>query len=145
NYLVCAGLEQAVVDVMAMGFAPAQIEALRQWPIFSGIDQGFFDRLAGLRFEGDLWAIPEGTVLFPGEPLIRVEAALDQAQWLETFLIASVGYATLVASKAARIVQVAGGRPVYDFGARRAPGPHAGLIAARSAYLAGCAGTSLVE
>jgi nicotinate phosphoribosyltransferase len=89
--------------------------------------------------------MPEGTIFFPGEPVIRVDAPLAQAQWVETFLLASIGYPTLVASKAARVVQAAAGRPVYDFGARRAPGPHAGFLAARAAYLAGCAGTSHVE
>jgi nicotinate phosphoribosyltransferase len=89
--------------------------------------------------------MPEGMIFFPGEPLIRVEAPLAQAQWVETFLLASIAYPTLVASKAARVVHAAAGRPVYDFGARRAPGPHAGLLAARAAYLAGCTGTSHVE
>src|SRR6185312_14726428 len=83
--------------------------------------------------------------VFPGTPLIRVEAALAEAQWVETYLLAAIGYATAVASKAARIVVAADGRSVYDFGARRAPGPQAGLIAARSAYLAGFVGTSHVE
>ena len=113
--------------------------------MFAAIDPGFFEWLQALRFEGDVSAMREGTVFFPGEPLVRVEAPLAQAQWVETFLLASIGYPSLVASKAARIVHAAAGRPVSDFGARRAPGLQAGLIAARSAYLAGCAGTSHVE
>ena len=144
-FLVFAGLEQAVGDLLRLAFSHDQIETLSRWPIFANVSQDFFDSLRSLKFEGDLWAVPEGTIVFPGEPLIRVEAPLAQAQWVETYLLASVGYATLVASKAARIVAAAAGRPVYDFGARRAPGPQAGLIAARSAMLAGCAGTSHVE
>ena len=103
------------------------------------------DSLARLRFEGDVWAVPEGTVVFPGETLLRVTAPLAQAQWVETYLVAALAYPTLVASKAARIVTAAGGRPLYEFGARRGHGPHAGFLAARAAYLAGFAGTSHVE
>jgi nicotinate phosphoribosyltransferase len=145
SYLIFTGLEQAIGDLLYLAFSDQQVEALRSWPVFASVDPSFFDWLRALRFEGDVWAMPEGTVFFPGEPIIRVEAALAQAQWVETFLLASIGYPTLVASKAARVVQAAAGRPVYDFGARRAPGPHAGLLAARAAYLAGCAGTSHVE
>jgi nicotinate phosphoribosyltransferase len=145
SYLVFAGLEQAVGDLLRLAIRREQAEALRSWPVFTGVDPGFFDRLPELRFEGDLWAMPEGTVCFPGEPLIRVEAPLAQAQWVETYLLASIGYPTVVASKASRVVWAAAGRPVFDFGARRAPGAQAGLLAARAAYLAGCAGTSHVE
>lgn len=145
SYLVFAGLEQALGDLLRLAFSAEQVEALRCLPNFSTVDAGFFDRLLELRFTGDVWAVPEGSVVFPGEPLVRVEAPLPQAQWIETFLIASLNYPTLVASKAARIVEAARGRPVFDFGARRGHGPHAGLVAARASYLAGCAGTSLVE
>jgi nicotinate phosphoribosyltransferase len=144
-FLVFAGLEQAIGDLLRLAFTREHAEALRRWPMFAHVDPSFFDWLPSLRFRGDVWAIPEGTVVFPGEPLLRVEAPLEQAQWVETFLLASLGYPTCVASKAARIVAAAVGRPVYDFGARRAPGPYAGLVAARAAYLAGCAGTSHVE
>lgn len=144
-FLVFVGLEQAVGDLLRLRFSPDQVEKIRALPAFSGVHRAFFDRLTSFRFEGDLWAAPEGTVVFAGEPLIRVEAALSQAQWIETFLLASMGYPTLVASKAARIVEAAGNRPVYDFGLRRGHGPHAGLLAARASYLAGCAGTSNVE
>jgi nicotinate phosphoribosyltransferase len=144
-YLVSAGLEQAIGDLLRLRFSPEQVEALRSWPQFEGIDSGFFESLASLRFEGDVWAVPEGTVVFPGEPLLRVEAPLPQAQWVESYLLASMGYPTLVATKAARIVLAAAGRPVFDFGLRRGHGPHAGMLAARASYLAGCAGTSNVE
>ena len=144
-FLVFAGLEQALGDLLRLAFSREQAEAIRSLPAFAGIDPAWFDRLPDLRFLGDVWAVPEGTVVFPGEPLVRVEAPLPEAQWVETFLLASLGYPTLVASKAARIVEVAGGRPCYDFGARRGHGPHAGMLCARASYLAGFAGTSLVE
>ena len=144
-YLVFAGLEQAVGDLLRLRFSAEQVEYLRALPAFQHVAPAFFDHLAALRFEGDVWAVPEGTVVFPGEPLLRVEAALPQAQWVETFLLASIGYPTLVASKAARIVEAAAGRPVFDFGLRRGHGHHAGMLAARASYLAGCAGTSNVE
>jgi nicotinate phosphoribosyltransferase len=144
-YMVFAGLEQALGDLLRLAFKPEQIEAIRRWPMFEGIDPSILDSLASLRFEGDVWAVPEGTVVFPGETLLRVTAPLAQAQWVETFLVSSLAYPTLVASKAARMVAVARDRPLYEFGARRGHGPHAGFLAARAAYLAGFAGTSLVE
>src|SRR5579864_1741153 len=144
-YLVFAGLEQAVGDLLQLAFSSEQVEAIRRWPAFARIDPAWFDTLADLRFRGDVWAVPEGTVVFAGEPLVRIEASLPQAQWVETFLIASLNYPTLVASKAARIVEAAAGRPLFEFGARRGHGPHSGFLAARAAYLAGFAGTSHVE
>src|SRR5262249_34955140 len=113
--------------------------------MFRRIDPSIMDALAELRFEGDAWAVPEGTVVFTGETLLRVTAPLPQAQWVETYLVAALAYPTLVASKAARMVSVAGGRPLQEFGARRGHGPHAGFLAARAAYIAGFAGTSLAE
>lgn len=145
SYLVFAGLEQAIGDLRNLRFSTVQIEGIRGLPAFRGLSSDFFESLTDLRFDGDLWAVPEGTVVFPGEPLIRVEARLPLAQWVESFLLASIGYPTLVASKAARVVEAAAGRPVFDFGLRRGHGPMAGMLAARSAYLAGGAGTSVVE
>jgi len=145
SYLVFAGLEQAVGDLLRLRFTREQAESIRLLPVFSHIDPSFFNLLPSLRFEGDVWAVREGTVVFAGEPLLRVDAALAQAQWVETFLLTSLGYPTLVASKAARILGAAQGRPVYDFGLRRGHGAHAGMLAARAAYIAGCAGTSNVE
>jgi nicotinate phosphoribosyltransferase len=144
-YLVFAGLEQAIGDLLRLAFAPEQIEAIRGWPAFQDVGPGFWDTMASLRFEGDVDAAPEGTVVFAGEPLLRVTAPLPQAQWVETYLLASIAYPTLVASKAARVATAAGGRPLYEFGARRGHGLHAGFLAARAAYLAGFAGTSHVE
>jgi nicotinate phosphoribosyltransferase len=144
-YLVLAGLEQAISDLLRLAFSREQIDEIGLWPAFEGLDPCVIESLAALRFEGDVWAVPEGTVVFPGETLLRVTAPLAQAQWVETFLLASMAYPTLVASKAARIVTVAGGLPLFEFGARRGHGPHAGLLAARAAYIAGFAGTSHVE
>lgn len=144
-YLVFAGLEQALGDLLRLAVAPEQIALLRTWPVFERIDPLFFSWLAALRFRGDVWAVPEGTVVFEGEPLVRVQAPLAQAQWVETFLLASLSYPTLVASKAARIVEAARGRALFDFGARRAPGPHTSLLAARAAYIGGFDGSSNVE
>ena len=144
-YLVFAGLEQAIGDLLRLRFSPEQIAAIKRLPVFAKTDPTFFEGLYSLKFEGDVWAVPEGTVVFAGEPLLRVHASLAQAQWVETFLLTSIGYPTLVASKAARIIQAAAGRPVFDFGLRRGHGGHAGMLAARSAYLAGCVGTSNVD
>jgi nicotinate phosphoribosyltransferase len=144
-FLVFAGLEQAIGDLLRLAFSAEQVEAIRGLPAFAKVDPAFFAMLGSIRFEGDVWSVPEGTVVFPNEPIVRVEAPLAQAQWIETYLIASLCYPTLVASKAARIVAAAEGRPVYDFGARRGHGPYAGMLCARASYLAGFAGTSLVE
>src|SRR5262249_40976810 len=115
-YLVFAGLEQAIGDLLRLAFAPDQIDAIRTWPMFRRIDPAILEALARMRFEGDIWSVPEGTVVFPGETLLRVTAPLAQAQWVETYLVASLAYPTLVASKAARIVSVAGGRPLQEYG-----------------------------
>jgi nicotinate phosphoribosyltransferase len=145
NFLVFAGLEQIVHYLTHLHFSPEEIHYLRRHPALSGLPEAWFEHLSRLRFEGDLWAVAEGTVVFAGEPLLRVAAPLDVAQIVETYLITSVSVQTMVASKAARTVLAAEGRPLIDFGARRAHGPQAGLLAARAAYLAGYVGTSYVE
>ncbi len=144
-YLVFAGLEQAIGDLLRLAFSHEQVEAIRRLPVFKDTEPSFFEMLRSFRFQGDVWTVPEGSVVFAGEPLVRVEARLPQAQLVETILLASLGFPTLVASKAARVVEAAAGRPIIDFGARRSHGPHAGLLGARAAYIAGCAGTSNVE
>jgi len=145
NYLVAAGLEQAVHYLQHLSFAPEQIDYLRQHPAFAKVPPSWFERLANLHFDGDVWAVPEGTVVFANEPLLRVSGPLMEAQIVETYLLATISYQTMVAAKAARVVTAAAGRPVVDFGSRRAHGPQAGLLAARAAFLAGCAGTSNAE
>jgi nicotinate phosphoribosyltransferase len=144
-YLVFAGLEQAIRDLLDLAFSSEQIDALRQLPAFRHVDEKVMGTLSTLRFEGDVWSVPEGTVVFAGETLVRVTAPLPQAQWVETHLLASLAYPTLVASKAARVVTAAAGRSLFEFGARRGHGPLAALLAARAAYIAGFTGTSHVE
>jgi nicotinate phosphoribosyltransferase len=145
-YLVAAGLEQALEYLEALRFTPEQIAWLRQLPNLRGVHPDFFDRtLAGLRFEGDVWAVAEGTPVFPYEPLLRVSAPLVQAQLVETALLTTVTFQTSIASKASRIIWAASGRAVMEFGSRRAHGAEAGVLAARAAYAAGCDSTSNVE
>jgi len=145
NYLVCAGLEQAVHYLEHFHFSQEEIDYLRRHPVFEKVPVEWFERLADVRFTGDLWAVEEGTVVFGGEPLLRVRAPMMEAQIFETYLLTTLTMQTLVASKAARVVNIAQGSPIFDFGSRRAHGPQAGLLAARAAYLAGCQGTSNSE
>ncbi|MGH9691725.1 MAG: nicotinate phosphoribosyltransferase [Candidatus Acidiferrales bacterium] len=144
NYLVAAGLEQALEYLENVKFTPEEIDYLRQHPIFASIRKEFFDYLAKFRFTGDVWAAPEGTLLFPGEPLMRVVAPIIEAQIMETYLLATLSYQTMIASKAARVVTSAQGRAVVDFSARRAHGGEASLLGARAAVIGGCVGTSNV-
>jgi nicotinate phosphoribosyltransferase len=145
-YLVAAGLEQALQYLETLRFTPEQVAWLRLLPNMCGVPDRFFDEtLPALRFTGSVWAVPEGTPVFPYEPLLRVSAPLLEAQLVETALLAIVNFQTSVASKAARIVWAASGRTVMEFGSRRAHGPEAGILAARAAYLAGCDSTSNVE
>ena len=144
NYLVAAGLEQALEFLENVNFTPDEIAYLRERPIFSRIRPEFFSYLAKFHFTGDVWAVPEGALVFPGEPLMRVVAPIIEAQVLETYLLATLGYQTMIASKAARVVTAARGREVVDFSARRAHGGPASLLAARAAVIGGCAGTSNV-
>jgi len=145
NYLIAAGLEQVVHYLQHLSFAPEQIDYLRRQAVFRDVPASWFEILGRLRFEGDLWAVPEGTVVFAGEPLLRITAPLMVAQIIETYLLTTLTVQTLIASKAARVVTAACGRSVIDFGSRRAHGPQAGLLAARASYLGGCSGTSNVE
>ena len=144
-YLVAAGLDPLLQYLEDLRFAEEEIAWLGQLPAMARVPAAFLDYLRVFRFTGDVWAVPEGTPVFPNEPLLRVTAPLAQAQLIETAALAFVNYQTSVASKAARIVRAAGGRPVMEFGARRAHGPGAALYAARAAWIAGCASTSFVE
>jgi nicotinate phosphoribosyltransferase len=145
NVLVAAGLEQAVSYLEQLRFSTDEIEWLRHHPAFARVPAAFFDYLRAFRFSGDVWAMPEGTPFFPMEPLLRVSAPIAEAQLVETALLAIVNFQSTVASKGLRIVRAAAGRPVMEFGARRAHGLDAALLAARAAYLAGCDATSFVE
>ena len=145
--MIFAGLEPLLQDLINLRFSAEQIEWLKSLAIFQNamIPSAFWEELAVLRFTGDVWAMREGEVAFANEPLMRVQAPLSEAQWIESYVLASLSYPTLVATKAARMVQAAKGRPVIDFGLRRGHGPHAGLLAARVGWIAGFAGTSHVE
>jgi len=142
NYLVAAGLEQALEFLENVAFTEEEITYLRDLPLFRHLPPECFERLAGLRFTGEVWALPEGTIFFPGEPLLRVTAPVVEAQLMETGLLAILHLQTLVASKAARVSLSAAPRAVIEFGARRAHGIEAAVLAARAAYLGGCEGTS---
>src|SRR5215510_13301392 len=116
----------------------------RSYIIVAGIEQAL-DYLRDFRFTGEVWAMPEGTVAFAGEPLARVTAPLIEAQIVETYLLSTINFQTLIATKASRIVEAAEGRGIIEFGARRAHGFGAALYAARAAFIGGCIGTSNVE
>jgi nicotinate phosphoribosyltransferase len=140
SYFVFAGLEQVLLFLRDMKFDEEQIDYLRK----QGLKEDFLDYLRQFRFTGDVWAIPEGTVVFPHEPLIRVNAPIIEAQLIETFILNTVNLQTMIATKASRVVHAAGGRAVIEFGLRRTQGTDAGMKAARCSYIAGCNGTSNV-
>src|SRR5262245_49270935 len=141
GFLMAAGLEQALDFLEHVCFAPKELEWLANSGRFS---RDFIDYLERLRFTGDVHAMPEGTIFFPPEPIIRVTAPLPQAQLVETRLINLLHFQTLIASKAARAVLAARGKELIDFGLRRAHGAEAGVLAARASYLAGFAGSATV-
>lgn len=145
GFLVAAGLEQALDFLEHVRFSDDEIEYLRQQPVFHHINSAFFDYLKSFRFTGEVWAVPEGTPVFGEEPFLRVTAPIIEAQIVETLLLSTLTFQTMIASKAARVVMAAEGRTVVEFGSRRAHGPEAGVLAARAAYIGGCAGTSNVE
>jgi nicotinate phosphoribosyltransferase len=145
NFLLACGLEAALEFLENLRFTAEQIDYLRHQSAFRNISHDFFDYLGKFRFTGDVCAPLEGTVLFAEEPFIQVTAPIAEAQLVETYLLSVFNYETLVASKAARVVRAAAGKAVLELGARRAPGPEAGLRAARAAYIAGCAATSYTE
>ena len=141
NFLVAAGLAPALDYLEGLRFEPDELEWLEGQP---GFPAAFVHWLADLRFRGDVEAMPEGTVFFPEEPVLRVTAPLPQAQLVETRLISLINFSSLIASKAVRFASAAPGMVLVDFGLRRSHGSEAGLLAARSAYLAGFDGTATV-
>ena len=141
GFLVAAGLEQALDYLENLRFSEAEIEWLRSTGRFG---KNLLDYLADFRFSGDVHAMPEGTVFFAGEPILRVTAPLPQAQFVESRLINILHFQTLIASKAARMVLAAPNKVLVDFGLRRAHGAEAGVMAARASYIAGLAGTATV-
>ncbi|MGA2329744.1 MAG: nicotinate phosphoribosyltransferase [Bryobacteraceae bacterium] len=142
NFVIVAGLPQVVEYLLGFRFASEEIDYLRSLPQFARVSASFFERLLDLRFTGDLFAVPEGTPLFAGEPVLNVRAPIIEAQIPETYLLATISFQTLIATKAARVAQAAGGRAVVEFGTRRAHTPEAGVLAGRAAYIGGCIGTS---
>ena len=141
GFLMAAGLEQALDYLESLRFEETELEWLAGCGHF---DREFVDWLADLRFEGEVWAMREGEVFFANEPMLRVEAPITQAQLVESRLINILHFQSLIATKAARVVMVAGGRTLVDFGMRRAHGAEAGLMAARASYIAGFAGSATV-
>ena len=139
GFAIAAGLEQVVEYIQNLHFDDEDMEYLRGRNMF---DEGFLEYLRNFRFTGDIYAVPEGTPVFPREPLITVRADAIQAQLLETFLLLSINHQSLIATKASRIVRSAEGRAVMEFGSRRAQGADAAILGARAAYIAGCSGTA---
>lgn len=139
GYAIMAGLEQIIEFIQNLKFDKEDIEYLRNQKIFS---EEYLAYLANFKFTGDIWAIPEGTVIFPNEPLITVRAPLIEAQLLETMLLLIMNHQSLIATKTSRIVKSAQGRPVMEFGARRAHGVSAAIYGARAAIIGGAVGTS---
>jgi len=148
NFLISAGQEQAVDYLTTLNFSREQVDYLRGLPNFKHISEEFFAYLENFKFSGNLYGLLEGTAVFENEPILQVEAPLIEAQIVETFLLSAINFQTMVASKAARVViasKIDGReRGVMEFGSRRAHGPTASELAARSAYIAGFMGTSNV-
>ena len=141
HYAIMAGLEQLIEYLENLRFDEESLRYLGGLGIF---DEDFLDELRNFEFHGDVYAVPEGTIVFPGEPLIRVTAPIFEAQLVETALLNIINHQTLIATKASRVVQAAEGGTVMEFGLRRAQGPDAGIYGARAAIIGGCKSTSNV-
>ncbi len=141
EYLIAAGLEQVIHFVLNLRFTDATLDWLAQ----SGeLDRDYLESLKDFRFDGSIYAVPEGTPVFPNEPIINVTGRSRDVQLFETYLLCVMNFQTLIATKASRVVHAARGKPVLDFGARRAHGRDAGILAARASFIGGANGTSLV-
>ena len=141
GYAISAGLEQLISYIKELHFAPQDIKYLASLHIF---DKDFLDYLANFRFSGSIYAIPEGTVIFPREPLVKVIAPIMEAQLVETAILNIINHQSLIATKASRVCWAARGDGIMEFGLRRAQGPDAGTYGARAAVIGGCTGTSNV-
>lgn len=141
GFAVFAGLKQLIEYIENLHFSNEDIEYLRGLNSFS---EGFLNYLKEFHFTGDIYAVEEGNIIFPNEPIVTVRANIIEAQILETFLLLTINHQSLIATKTARIVKAAGTRPVMEFGARRAQGPSAAILGPRAAYIAGASGTSCV-
>ena len=141
GFAVCAGLEQVIEYIKNLHFSEADIKYLRSVGLFT---EDFLDYLRNFKFTGDIYAIPEGTVMFPREPIVKVIAPIMQAQLVETAILNIINHQSLIATKTSRVVQAAQGDGIMEFGLRRAQGPDAGIYGARAAMIGGCVGTSNV-
>ncbi len=141
NYAVACGLEQVVDYILGLNFTDEDIEYLRSLNTF---DEEFLSLLKDFKFTGDIYAVPEGTVIFPQEPILTVRARMFEAQFIETAILCILNHQTLIATKTAKVVYAAKGSAIAEFGLRRAQGPDAGIYGARAAIIAGCASTSNV-
>lgn len=139
GFAISCGLEQVIDYIENLRFDDDDIKYLRGKKIF---DEEFLEYLRGFRFTGDIYAIPEGVPIFPGEPFLTVRAPAIEAQFVETFILLTLNHQSLIATKASRIVRAANGRPVSEFGSRRAQGAYAAILGARASYIAGCAGSA---
>lgn len=139
GFAIAAGLEQLIEYIENIHFTDEDIEFLRSKNTFS---EAFLEYLKDFKFTGDIYAVPEGTPIFPGEPIITVRAPSIQAQFIETYLLLTINHQSLIATKANRIVRAADGRPVAEFGSRRAQGADGAILGARAAYIGGCAATA---
>ena len=139
GFAIAAGLQQIIEYVQDLHFSAEDIEYLRGRGIFG---EDFLEYLADFKFTGDIWAVPEGTPIFPKEPIITVRAPAIQAQLIETYILLCINHQSLIATKANRVVRAAQGRTVLEFGSRRAQGADAAILGARAAYIGGCNGTA---
>ena len=139
GFAIMAGVEQLIEYLKELRFTDEDIEFLRGKKIF---DEKFLEYLKNFKFTCDVWAIPEGTPIFPGEPIVTVRGPVVQAQLVETTLLLLINHQSLIATKANRIVRAAEGRPVMEFGSRRAQGSHAAILGARAAFIGGCVGAA---
>jgi len=139
GFAIAAGLEQIIDYIQELHFSEEDIAYLRERNLFS---EEFLAYLANFKFTGDIWAVPEGTPIFPKEPILTVRAPAIEAQLIETFLLLSINHQSLIATKANRVVRAADGRTVLEFGSRRAQGADAAILGARAAYIGGCNGTA---
>ena len=139
GFAIAAGLEQAIRYIQQLHFDEGDIAYLRGRKMFS---EGFLESLRNYRFTGDIWAVPEGTPIFPNEPIMTVRAPAIEAQIIETFLLLTLNHQSLIATKANRVTRAAQGRTVLEFGSRRAQGSDAAVLGARAAYIGGCKGTA---
>ena len=139
GFAIAAGLEQIIDYIQELHFSEEDIEYLRERKLFN---EEFLEYLRNFKFTGDIWAVPEGTPVFPREPIMTVRAPAIEAQLIETFLLLSINHQSLIATKANRVVRAAEGRRVLEFGSRRAQGADAAMLGARAAYIGGCHGTA---